>query len=49
METIKNFITQFLQAEATASEAFVKPNLEDYNKKLEIMNALCHLCTTKTE
>lgn len=41
MENIKKFITQFLQAEATASEALVKPNLEDYNQKLEQMNCFC--------
>ena len=43
MEAIKNFITQFLQAEATASDALVKPNLEDYNQKLELMNSFCVL------
>ncbi|KMQ70284.1 hypothetical protein [Chryseobacterium koreense] len=41
METIKTFIQNFLQAEATASDALVKPNLEDYNQKLEIMNSFC--------
>lgn len=41
MQTIKNYITQFLQAEAKASEALVKPNLEDYNNKLEQMNSFC--------
>ena len=41
METIKTFVENFLQAEATASDALVKPNLEDYNQKLEIMNNFC--------
>lgn len=41
METIKTFIQNFLQAEATASEASIKPDLEDYNQKLEIMNSFC--------
>ncbi|WP_234109215.1 MULTISPECIES: hypothetical protein [Chryseobacterium] len=41
MEIIKIFVENFLQAEATASEAFVKPNLEDYNQKLEQMNSFC--------
>lgn len=41
METIKTFIQNFLQAEATTSDALVKPNLEDYNQKLETMNSFC--------
>lgn len=41
METIKTFIQNFLQAEATTSDALVKPNLEDYNQKLEMMNSFC--------
>lgn len=41
METIKTFVEHFLQAEATAGNALVKPNLEDYNQKLEIMNNFC--------
>ena len=38
---VKQFIQNFLQAEATASDALVKPNLEDYNQKLEMMNNFC--------
>ncbi len=41
MEAIKTFVENFLQAEATAGDALVKPNLEDYNQKLEIMNRFC--------
>lgn len=41
MQTIKTFIQNFLQAEATTSDALVKPNLEDYNQKLETMNSFC--------
>ncbi|WP_234109214.1 hypothetical protein [Chryseobacterium sp. R2A-55] len=41
MEAIKNFIIQFLQAEVIATEASVKPDLEDYNNKLEMMNSFC--------
>ena len=41
MKNIKIFVENFLQAEATAGDALVKPNLEDYNQKLEIMNSFC--------
>lgn len=41
MEEIKTFIEEFLRAEATAGDASVKPNLEDYNTKLAIMNSFC--------
>ena len=41
MEAIKTFVENFLQAEATAGDALVKPNLDDYNQKLEIMNRFC--------
>ena len=41
MQTIKTFVENFLQAEATTSDALVKPNLDDYNQKLEIMNRFC--------
>lgn len=37
MEAIKTFLKYFLQAEATASDALIKPNLEAYNQKLETM------------
>jgi hypothetical protein len=37
MEYIKNFINEFLKAEASASDAMIKPNLDDYNAKLAIM------------
>lgn len=40
MEAIKKIITQFLQAEATASDALVKPNLEDYNQRQRRYRAL---------
>lgn len=41
MEEIKTFINEFLKAEATASDAFVKPDLADYNNKLAHMNSFC--------
>ncbi|MCX8525613.1 hypothetical protein OF897_16995 [Chryseobacterium formosus] len=41
MEEIKKIISEFLKAEAEASDASVKPNLEDYNKKLNFMNSFC--------
>jgi|GEM_PF-3261959 len=33
MQTIKNFIKNFLQAEATASDTFVKPNTNSAQEK----------------
>ena len=41
METIKKIIDEFFKAEVEATEASLKPNLEDYNNKLEIMNGFC--------
>lgn len=41
MEKIKTFIEEFLTAEALASSALVKPDLDDYNNKLSIMNSFC--------
>lgn len=39
MEEIKKFIGAFLKTEAEASDASVKPNLVDYNEKLNFMNS----------
>lgn len=41
MKEVKNFISAFLKAEVEASDASIKPNLEDYNKKLNFMNSFC--------
>jgi hypothetical protein len=41
MEEVKNFLNEFLKAEAAASYALVKPNLGDFNNKLAIMNRFC--------
>ncbi|MGL6126832.1 hypothetical protein [Chryseobacterium artocarpi] len=41
MKEIKKFISAFLMAEAEASDASIKPNLVDYNKKLNFMNSFC--------
>jgi len=41
MEEVRNFITAFLKAEVEASNASIKPTLEDYNKKLNFMNSFC--------
>ena len=41
MEELRNFITAFLKAEVEASNASIKPNLEDYNQKLNFMNSFC--------
>lgn len=41
MQTIKNFITQFLQAEAETTFLMRQPNLENYNNALQKMNAYC--------
>lgn len=41
MEEVNNFLNEFLKAEATASDALVKPDLEDFNTKLAIMNRFC--------
>ncbi|RZJ48431.1 MAG: hypothetical protein EOO44_21105 [Flavobacterium sp.] len=41
MEEVKNFINAFLKTEIEASDASIKPNLEDYNKKLNFMNSFC--------
>lgn len=41
MEEVKNFISAFLKTETEASDASIKPNLEDYNNKLNFMNSFC--------
>lgn len=41
METIKNFITQFLQTEAETTFLMRQPNLKNYNAALQKMNAYC--------
>ena len=41
MEEIKNFIHEFLSAEALALDASTKPDLKDYNSKLVSMNNFC--------
>lgn len=43
MEEIKNFITEFANAEAAAGTASVKPDLTDFNKKLDFMNTFAHV------
>ncbi|WP_300487868.1 hypothetical protein [Flavobacterium sp.] len=41
MEEIKKFIDEFFKAEVVATEASVKPSLEYYNEKLDLMNSFC--------
>lgn len=41
MDEVKNFLNEFLEAEASTAYALVKPNLEDYNSKLSMMNSFC--------
>ncbi|WP_336691064.1 MULTISPECIES: hypothetical protein [unclassified Chryseobacterium] len=41
MKEIRNFIDTFLKTEIEASDASIKPDLEDYNKKLDFMNSFC--------
>ena len=41
MEKIKKFINDFFTIEAEAKTARLKPNLEDYNSKLDKMNLYC--------
>jgi hypothetical protein len=41
MDEVKNFLSEFLEAEAATAYALVKPNLENYNNKLSLMNSFC--------
>ncbi len=41
VENVKKIISEFLKAEAEASDASIKPNLDDFNEKLNFMNSFC--------